>query len=179
MIKSSTYEAEKTDLAYPLLDWVIDVKTDSTDKRDYVRFAIAQGGWIHRCNGVMVKSIRVGGIDDGAYLPIKKNGTIILKLSRNIEELRDKIPDFDKVYQLSPEHTGSVEVAFGEGQWMKIMSEVIIGSTAVLNSVYFACICIGFWGSVYYSGKKDKVLFLGRRADDDVDQKAVLMPMVF
>ncbi len=178
MIKSSTYEAEKTDLQYRLLDWVIDVKVDPTEKRYHVRFAIAQGGWIHRTNGAMVKSVRVG-IDEGAYLPIKKNGTIILKHDVKIDELRDKMPDYSKVYQLTSGHTGCVEVGFGELGWMKSLSEVIVGTRAVLNSAYFASICVGFSGSIYYATKDDMVIFLGSKADDDVDQKASLMPMMF
>lgn len=179
MLKSTTYEADKSDGAWPLLNWVIDVKTDSADKRDHIQFAVAIGGWIHRTNGAMIKSVRAGSIDDGYYLPIKKSSAIILKHARKIEDTRQELPDFGKIYALSQGHISSVECVYGDSGWMRALSEVIIGSKAVLNSLHFASLSIGFSGNIYYAGQFDMVYFLGRKIDDDVDQKGGLMPMKF
>lgn len=177
MLKSTTYEAEKADEVWPLLNWVIDVKTYPADKRDHIQLAVAKGGWIHRTNGAMVKSVRVEGVDDGCYLPIKKSSTIILKHARKIEDMRQEPPDFEKIYKLTPEHIKSVECGYGDVGWMKTLSMVIIGTSAVLNSLYFASLCIGFSGSIFYAGQFDVVYFFGRKMDEDVDQKGALMPM--
>ncbi|MCU0589876.1 MAG: hypothetical protein MUC33_01160 [Desulfobacterales bacterium] len=179
MLKSITYEAEKADELWPLLNWVIDVKTDPADKRDHIQFAVAAGGWIHRTNGAMLKSVRVEGIEDGCYLPIKKASTIILKHSRKPEDMRQPCPDFEKLYQLTPGHTNVVVSGYGDVGWMKTLAEVIIGTRGVFNSAYFASLSIGFSGHVYYAGPEDMIFFLGERADEDVDQKGALMPMRF
>jgi hypothetical protein len=168
---STAYAFDKSEVIYPLIEWLIDVKVSPKERRPHIRCVTASSdGRIHRTSGAVAKTMDLE-LDPGFYLPVKNGGKIILKLDAKIDA-ENKAPAFDEWYAVGESHK---EVPIFGDNWMESFAALISATGAAFNPYLFERICRGFSGHIKFAGKEDPVVFIG---DDDSRRFARIAPML-